>query len=120
MHIYMYMYMYMYVHKRSLHLVMGCYSVGAVRLSLENCAVNSAIVILSVLLLYMYTCTLHLEGNADSRLTAIFPQGPRGWAEFKQHLDSAQEELLNDMSISHTVATKTYSRPLYAFLYIFP
>ena len=36
----------------SLHLHVGCYSIGTVSLSLEDCAVDSAIVTLTVLLLY--------------------------------------------------------------------
>ena len=81
-------------------LYLGCYSAGRVELSLEGCAVDLVIVTLTVLLPYM-------KGN--SRLAAISHQRPRGWAEFEQHLDSAQEELLNDMSILHSFAAKMYS-----------
>ena len=52
-----------------------------------------------------------MEGNGRLAIKGISLQQPRDWAEFEQHLDSAHD-LLNEMPIMHTFATKTYSRPV--------
>jgi len=81
---------------------LGCYSVGTVELSLEDCAVDLAIVTRNVLLPYT-------EGN---RVMLISLHRPRSWARFEQQLNSDQEEVLNAASILHVLATKMYSCPV--------
>jgi len=99
------LYILLYI-KVSPHL--DCYSVGAANISIEDYAVGSTVLILTVLFPYP-------DGNREIRLskfqTAVSLQRPRGSTGFKQYSCSGQSELLKDMYILHALATKTESRP---------
>ena len=95
----------MYI-KVSPHL--DCYSVGAADISIEDYAVGSTVLILTVLFPYP-------DGNREIRLskfqTAVSLQRPKGSMGFTQYSCLAQSELLKDMYFLHALATKTESRP---------
>ena len=79
----------MYI-KVSPHL--DCYSVGAADISIEDYAVGSTVLILTVWFPY-------LDGNREIQLskfqTAVSLQRPRGSTGFIQYLCLVQSELLN-------------------------
>ena len=83
------LYIFMYI-KVSPYL--DCYSVGAADISIEDYAVGSTVLILTVLFPYP-------DGNREIRLskfqTAVSLQRRRGSKGFMQYLCSAQSELLN-------------------------
>ena len=99
------LYILMYI-KVSPH--MYYYSVGAADISIEDYAVGSTVLILTVLFSY-------LEGNREIRLskfqTAVSLQQPSGSTGFMQYSCSVQPELLKDMYILHALAMKMESRP---------
>ena len=95
----------MYI-KVSPHL--DCYTVTAADISIEDYAVGSTVLILTVLFPYP-------DGNREIRLskfqTAVSLQRPRGSMGLTKYLCSAHSELLKDIYILHAFATKTESRP---------
>ena len=98
----------------SLHL--DCCSVGAANISIEDYAIGSTVLILTVLFPYP-------DRNRELRLskfqTAVSLQQPRGSTGFTQYSCSAQSELLKD-SVSCMLLLRKRKTDLKAFLYIFP
>ena len=87
---------------------LDCCSLGAANISIEDCAVGLAVVILPVL--FPYPDRIREIQQTKFQMAGSLQQ-PRGSTGFTRYSCLVQLELLKDIYILHALATKMESRP---------